>query len=173
MREIAPSVSRVAILFNPQTAAFARYYLDPFRSAAAALKIEPIEAKVHNVAEVESLITKLGREGGVGLIVMPDSSMPPYRSTIVSLAERYRLPAIYPASSWVTAGGLMCYSIDFDDLLRGAATYVNRILRGAKPNDLPGQMPTKFEMIINLKTAKALGLNIPAQLLATADEVVE
>jgi putative ABC transport system substrate-binding protein len=173
MRDIAPSVSSVAVLFNPQTAPFARYYLDPFRSAAATLKIEPIEASVHSVAEVEAVMTKLGREGGAGLIIMPDTFMAVNRETIVSLANCNRLPTIYPARVFVTDGGLMCYGIVWADLLRGAAAYVDRILRGAKPNELPVQLPTKFELIINLKTAKALGLGVPPSLLATTDEVIE
>ena len=129
IHEIAPSASRVAILFNPRTAPFARYYLDPFRSAAAALKIEPIEASVHSVAEVEAVMTKLGREGGAGVIIMPDTSAGVYREAIISLADRYRLPTIYPARVFVTDGGLMCYGIVWADLLRGAAAYVDRILR--------------------------------------------
>ena len=104
---------------------------------------------------------------------MPDTSTGVYRETIISLADRYRLPTIYPVRVFVTAGGLMCYGIDWADLLRGAAAYVDRILRGAKPDELPVQLPTKFELIINLKTAKALGLGVPPSLLATADEVIE
>jgi putative tryptophan/tyrosine transport system substrate-binding protein len=172
MREIAPHVSRVGFLFNPQTAPF-RYYLDTFRSSASALALEPIEAPVHSAAEVEAVMTKLGREAGAGLVVMPDTSTVVYREIIVSLADRYRLPAIYPFRFFVTDGGLLSYGIDAADLYRGAASYVDRILRGAKPNELPVQLPTKFELVINLKTAKALGLTVPSSLLATADEVIE
>jgi putative ABC transport system substrate-binding protein len=173
MSEIAPSVSRVAFLFNPQTAPFARYYLDTFRSAASELAVEPIEAPVHSAADLEAFVTKLGREGGAGLIVMSDSSMRLHGKLISSLADRYRMPTIYPFRFFVVEGGLMSYGIDAADLLRGAASYVDRILRGKKPNELPVQLPTKFELIINLKTAKALGLVIPQTLLATADEVIE
>jgi putative ABC transport system substrate-binding protein len=173
MHEIAPSVSRVAILFNPQTAPFARYYLDTFRSAAAALAIEPIEAPVHSAAEIEAVMTKLGDKVGSGIVVMPDTTMQVNRETIYSLADRYRLPVIYGFRFFVTGGGLMSYGIDTPDLLRGAATYVDRILRGASPGELPVQLPTKFELVINLKTAKALGLTVPPSLLATADEVIE
>ena len=116
---------------------------------------------------------KLGREGRAGLVVMPDTSTGVYSETIISLADRYRLPAIYPFRIYVAEGGLMSYGIDPDDMFRGAASYVNRILQGAKPNELPVQLPTKFELIINLKTAKALGLTIPPQLLAIVDEVIE
>jgi putative tryptophan/tyrosine transport system substrate-binding protein len=173
MHEVAPSVSRVGFLFNPQTAPFAPYYLDTFRSAASTLKIESIEAPVHSTEEVEAVMTKLGRESGAGLIVMPDTFTYAIRETIVSIANRDRLPAIYPFRVFAVAGGLLSYGIDLANSLRGAATYVDRILRGAKPSELPGQLPTKFEMIINLKAAKALGLTIPPTLLVTADEVIE
>jgi putative ABC transport system substrate-binding protein len=173
MHQIAPSASRVAMLFNPQTAPFARYYLDTFRSGAASLSIEAIEATVHNEAEIEGVITKLGSESGAGLIVMPETSMVHYRETICALANRYRVPAIYPFRFFVSSGGLLSYGIDSPDLLRGAASYVDRILRGAKANELPVQLPTKFEMVINLKTATALGLSLPQSLLVEADEVVE
>ena len=173
MREIAPQVSRIGFLFNPQTAPFAQYYLYTFRSAAAALAIEAIDAPVQSTEEVEAFMTKLSREAGAGLVIMSDTSMNLYRKTIYSLAERYRLPTIYPYRFFVTEGGLMSYGIDVADLLRGAASYVDRILRGEKPSQLAVQQPTKFELVINAKTAKALGLNIPATLLATADEMIE
>jgi ABC-type uncharacterized transport system substrate-binding protein len=173
LRQIAPSVSRVGFLYNPQTAPYARYYLDTFRSAAATLKVEPIDAPVHSVAEVEAVITKLGRESNAGMIVMPDTFSVVNRDTICSLAERYRLPAIYPFRAFAAAGGLLSYGIDMPDLLRGAATYVDRILRGAKPEELPVQLPTKFELVINLKTAKAIGLTMPQSLVIAADEAIE
>jgi putative tryptophan/tyrosine transport system substrate-binding protein len=173
MREIAPQVSQIGFLFNPETAPFAQYYLYTFRSAAAALAIEAIDAPVHSTEQVEAFMTKLGRESGAGVVIMSDTSMNVYRKTIYSLAERYRLPTIYPYRFFVTEGGLMSYGIDVADLLRGAATYVDRILRGEKPSQLAVQQPTKFELVINAKTAKALGLNIPPTLLATADEVIE
>jgi len=173
LRQIAPSVSRAGFLFNPQTASYAQYYLDTFRAAAAVLKIEPIDAPVHSVAEVEAVMTKLGRESDAGVIVMPDTFTVVNRDTIVSLANRDRLPAIYPFRIFAAAGGLLSYGIDLPDLYRGAATYVDRILRGAKPEELPVQLPTKFEMIVNLKTAKAIGLNIPQSLVIAADEVIE
>jgi putative ABC transport system substrate-binding protein len=173
MRDIAPNVNRVGFLFNPQTAPYAHYYLDTFRSAAPALGIEPIEAPVHSPAEVEAVMTKFGREGGAGFLVMSETSMTVYRETIYSLASRYRLPMIYGYRFYVTEGGLMSYGIDLADTFRGAATYVDRILRGAKPDQLPVQQPTKFEMVINLKTAKALGLDVPLHLQELADEVIE
>jgi putative ABC transport system substrate-binding protein len=173
MHEIAPSVSRIACLFNPQTAPFARYYLDTFRSAASALAIEPIEAPVHSAAEIEAFLTKFSGEASVGLVVMPDTSTTVLRQTIISLTNRYRLPTIYPFAFFVADGGLISYGIDLVDSLRGAATYVDRILRGAKPDELPVQLPTKFELVINLKTARALGLTIPPALIATADYIIE
>jgi putative tryptophan/tyrosine transport system substrate-binding protein len=173
MREVAPSVSRVGFLFNPQTAPFARPYLATFHSAASALAVEPIETPFHSAAEIEAMMIKLGREGGAGVIVLPDTSTVIYRETILSLADRYRLPTVYPFRLFVTAGGLISYGIDLANQLRGASSYVDRILRGAKPSELPVQQPTKFELIINLKTAKALALSIPPSLLATADEVIE
>jgi putative ABC transport system substrate-binding protein len=173
MHEIAPQVSRVGFLFNPQTAPFARYYLDAFRSAASALAIAAINAPVLSVDEVEAFMTKLGREAGAGLIIMSDTSMNVYRKMIYSLAARYRLPTIYPYRFFAAEGGLMSYGVDVPDLLRGAASYVDRILRGEKPNELAVQQPTKFELVINVKTAKTLGLAIPQTLLATADELIE
>ncbi len=173
MRKIAPSVSRVALLFNPQTAPYARYYLETFRSAAAAVSVEGIEAAVHSATEIEAVITKLGRQSDAGLIVMPESFVVVYREMICALANRYRLPAIYPFRFFASSGGLLSYGIDPSDLLRGAASYVDRLLRGAKANELPVQLPTKFEMVVNLKTAKAIGLTLPQSLLIEADEVIE
>ena len=173
MHETAPHVSRIAFMYNPNTAPFSRYYLATFRSAAAAFAVEPIEAPIHSAAEIEAAMTMLGREAGAGLIVMSDTSMILHRELIVSLADRYRLPTVYPYSLFLTGGGLMSYGVDNADLLRGGASYVNRILRGEKPNELPVQLPTKFELVINLKTAKALGLTIPPTLLTIADEVIE
>jgi putative ABC transport system substrate-binding protein len=173
MHEVAPHVSRVGIMFNPSTAPYAKYYLETFRSAASALAVEPIEAPVHSVAEVEAVMTKLGGEASSGLVVMPDTSTVIYRPTIISLSDRYHLPTIYPFRLFIADGGLMSYGIVLADLLRGAATYVDRILRGAKPNELAVQLPTKFELVINLKTAKLLGLTVPPGVLAIADEVIE
>jgi putative tryptophan/tyrosine transport system substrate-binding protein len=173
LHEIAPHVSRVAFMYNPNTAPFSRYYLTTFRSAAAAFSVEPIDAPIHSAAEIEAAMTMLGREAGAGLIIMSDTSMFLHRELIVSLADRYRLPTIYPYRLFLIGGGLVSYGIDNVVLLRGAASYVNRILRGEKPNELPVQLPTKFELAINLKTAKALGLTIPPTLLAVADEVIE
>ena len=173
MHEIAPKVSQVAFMFNPKTAPYARYYLETFRSAAAAIAVEPIEAMVHSTAEIEAVMTMLGGQAAAGLMVMPEISMQFNRATIISLAARYRLPTVYPFRFFVTDGGLISYGFDLTDSLRGAASYVDRIFRGAKPDELPVQLPTKFELTINLKTAKQLGIDIPPTLLARADEVIE
>lgn len=173
MHEVAPHASRVGIMCNPDTAPYAKYYIERFRSAASALAVEPIESPVRSAAEVEAAMRKLGGEAGSGLVVMPDTSMGIYRQTIILLADRYYLPTIYPFRVFVGDGGLMSYGIYLADLLRGAASYIDRILKGAKPNELAVQLPTKFELVINLKTAKALGLPVPPTLLATADKVIE
>ena len=173
MRDIAPQDSRIGFLYYPQTAPFARYYLDTFRSAASALAIEAIDAPVHSTEEVEAFMTKLGGKAGAGLIVMSDTSMTLYRRTIISFAERYSLPTIYPYRYFAAEGGLMSYGVDLSDLLRGAALYIDRILRGEKPNELAVQQPTKFELVINAKTAKTLGLKIPTSMLVAADDVIE
>ena len=173
MHEVAPHVLRVAIMYNPNTAPYAKFYLDTFRPAAFALGVEPIEAPVHSTGEIEAVMAKLGGATGSGLVAMPDNTMVVYRQTIISLADRYQLPTIYPFRTFVEDGGLLSYGIDLTDLFRGAATYIDRILKGARANELAVQLPTKFEMFVNLKTAKALGLTVPQALLATADEVIE
>jgi putative tryptophan/tyrosine transport system substrate-binding protein len=173
LREIAPQIAHVGFLYNPRTAPYARYYLDTFRSAASALTVEPIEAPVQSAAEVEAIMTTLGHEADTGVMVMPDTGPVVYRKTIISLADRYRLPTIYPLRVFITDGGLIYYGIDFPEMFRGAASYVDRILRGAKPDQLPVQQPTKFELIINLKKAKELGLEVPSHLQQLADELIE
>jgi putative ABC transport system substrate-binding protein len=173
MHRIAPSVSRVAMLFNPQSEPYARYYLETFRAGAAALSVTAIEAPFHDAVEIESLMTNLGSNSDAGLVVMPGTSTSVHRELICALAARLRLPTIYPFRFFIPSGGLLSYGIDSLDLLRGAASYVDRILRGAKPSDLPVQLPAKFEMVINLKAAKALGLSLPHSLLVEADEVIE
>ena len=173
MREIAPKVSRIGFLYNPQPAPFAPYYLDTFRAASSTLAIEAIDAPVHSTEEVEAFMTKLGDEAGAGLFVMSDTSMVVYRKTIYSAAERCRLPTIYPYRVFAAEGGLMSYGVDVADLLRGAASYVDRILRGEKPNELAVQQPTRFELVVNAKTAKMLGLTIPTSMVVAAQEVIE
>jgi putative tryptophan/tyrosine transport system substrate-binding protein len=173
MHELAPQVARIGFLYNPQTAPFARYYLDTFRAASTTLAIEAVDAPVHSIEELEAFMTKLGGKAGAGLFVMSDTSMIVYRKTIYSLAERYRLPTIYPYRVFAVEGGLMSYGVDVADLLRGAASYIDRILHGEKPSELAVQQPTRFELVVNVKTAKMLGLTIPTSMLVAAEEVIE
>jgi putative ABC transport system substrate-binding protein len=173
MREIAPQVSRIGFLYNPQTAPYAQYYLDTFRAASPMLAIEAIDAPVHSTDDVEAFMTKLGREAGAGLFVMSDTSMIVYRKTIYSFAERYRLPVIYPYRVFAAEGGLLSYGVSVPDLLRGAASYIDRILRGERPNELAVQQPTRFELVVNVKTANMLGLTIPTSMRIAAEELIE
>jgi putative ABC transport system substrate-binding protein len=174
LKEMAPRISRIAFLFNPETVPFvARYFQGPLEAAARSLGMQPSANPVHNEIEVESAITALGREPGGGLIVMPDSFNFVHRQRIIALAARYKLPAIYPWPYPVREGGLMSYGVDQVDLFRRAAGYVDRILKGTKPAELPAQAPIKFEMALNLKTAKSLGLTVPQTLLVAANEVIE
>jgi putative ABC transport system substrate-binding protein len=172
LSEIAPGLKRAAIMFNPDTAP-ASTFTPSFEAAARLLKIAPISAPVHSDAEIETAITALGREPGGGLVVMPDVFTLPHRAPIISAAARNNVPAVYPSSPYARDGGLLSYGVDQVDQWRRAATYVDRILPGAKPAELPVQLPTKFEMVVNLKTAKALGLAIPPSILLRADEVIE
>jgi putative tryptophan/tyrosine transport system substrate-binding protein len=172
LSEIAPGLKRAAIMFNPDTAR-ASAYMPSFETAARSLNVEPIIAHIHSDAEIETAIIALGREPGGGLVVMADLFTFTHRATIISAAARNNVSAVYWESDFVRDGGLLSYGHDGVDEYRRAATYVDRILRGAKPAELPVQLPTKFEMVVNLKTAKALGLNLPPNLLAIADEVIE
>src|SRR5262245_28488632 len=173
LKEIAPRVTRVAFLFNPATAPYAEYFLNPFKAAAASFAVEGIATPVRDSSELESVVAAQAREPNGGLIVMPESFLNTHRVEITSLAARYRLPAVYPFRFFTEVGGLLSYGNDFIDKYRRAATSGDRILKGEKPADLPVQAPTKYELVINLKTAKALGLEIPPTLLARADEVIE
>src|SRR5262245_37963618 len=173
LKEIAPGVGRVAMLFNPSTATYAEYWLNPFKAAAAPLGAEAIMAPVHDRSELESVIAAQARTPNSGLSVMPDGFMNVHRAEVTSLAARYRLPAVYPYRFFVELGGLLSYGPDQTDNFRRAATYVDRILRGEKPADLPVQAPVKFELVVNIKTAKALGLDVPFLLQQRADEVIE
>jgi putative tryptophan/tyrosine transport system substrate-binding protein len=172
LSEIAPGLKRAAIMFNPDTIN-ASLYLPSLEAAARSFKVMPITAPVHSDVEIETAINALGREPGAGLVVIPDAFTLAHRATIISAAARNNVSAVYWESDFVRGGGLLSYGADFPDLLRRTATYVDRILRGAKPAELPVQPPIKFELVINLKTAKVLGLTIPPNLLAIADEVIE
>jgi putative tryptophan/tyrosine transport system substrate-binding protein len=173
LSEIVPTgLKRVAIMFNPD-AALVSAYMPSFEAAARSLKVMPIFAPVHSDIEIEMAIIDLGREPGGGLVVMTDIFMTVHRAPTILAAGRNNVPAVYGLSQSVRDGGLLAYGIDRVDLYRRAATYVDRVLRGAKPGDLPVQFPVKYEMVINLKTAKALGLTVPQSILLRADEVIE
>jgi putative tryptophan/tyrosine transport system substrate-binding protein len=174
LKEIAPRVDRAAFLFNPATAPYANYYLEPFTSAAASFGVRATAAPVHDKSELASVIADQAR--GVttcGLILMPDGFLNVNRAEIISLVSQYRLPTVYPWRFFPELGGLLSYGTEQRDQFRLAATYVDRILKGAKPSELPVQAPVKFELVINIKTAKVLGLEVPRTLLARADEVIE
>jgi putative ABC transport system substrate-binding protein len=174
LKEIAPGVNQAAIIFNPDMpGGGGSYYLSAFKEAARSLKVEPITAPVHNDVEIEAAIIALGREPGGGLVVPADTFAGNHRALIIFMAARNNIPAVYYLSTFVRDGGLLSYGPDVVDIFRRSASYVDRILRGAKPVDLPVQLPTKFEMAVNLKTAKALGLKMPQSILLSADEVIE
>jgi putative ABC transport system substrate-binding protein len=172
LSEIAPGLKRAAFMFNPD-AALVSTYMPSFETAARSLKVEAITAPVHSEVEIETAIIALGREPGGGLVVMSEIFTNTHRASIISAAARNNVPAVYSQSALVRGGGLLSYGPDPVDNWRRAATYVNRILRGEKPGDIPVQFPTKFEMVVNRKTATALGLAIPPSILLRADEVIE
>jgi putative ABC transport system substrate-binding protein len=173
LKEAAPGVSRAALMFNPDTASSYYVYLRSFEAESRSIAVEVAEAPVRNTAEIEEAIAKLGREPGGGLIVPPDAFTVLHHQLFIRLAQQHRLPAVYAYQTYVAEGALMSYGPNVYDLFRRSASYVDRILKGAKPADLPVQQPTKFELAINLKTAKALGLTVPLTLQASADEVIE
>ena len=173
LKQIAPRVARVAILFNPTTAPYANYYLEPFKAAARSFAVEETVALVRNSGELESVIAAHAREPNGGFVVMPDSFTDAHRVEIISLAARYALPAVYPFHYWAEDGGLLSYGVDQIDNFRRAAIYADRILKGEKAGDLPVQTPSKFQLVVNLKTAKVLGLPISRDFLLIADQVIE
>jgi len=172
LSEIAPGLKRAAIMFNPDTAPVSAY-MPSLETAARLLKVTPIPAPVHSDAEIETAIIALGRELGGGLVVISDGFAIVHRAPIISAAARNNVPLVCSQSVFARDGGLLSYGVDQVDTLRRGASYVDRILRGAKPGDLPVQFPTKFEMVVNLKTAKMLGLAVPPSILLRADEVIE
>ena len=173
LKEAAPGVSRALLMFNPDTSSHYYVYLRSFEAVPRSIAAEVTAAPVRDTAEAEEAIAKLGRGPGGGLIVPPEAFTITHHKLITASTARYRLPAIYAYRSFVGEGGLMSYGPDPYDIFRRAASYIDRILRGEKPSELPVQQPTKFEFAINLKTAKALGLEMPPNLLALADEVIE
>ena len=172
LKEVAPQITRVAVLFNPEQIPQAGM-LRAVEAVAPSVGVQLTAAAVRDAAEIERAIDQFAREPNGGLIVLPSGPTIVHRDLILALAARYRLPAAYQYRQFVTAGGLMSYGNDLADQYRQAASYVDRILRGEKAGDLPVQAPTKFELVVNLKTAKALGLDVPPTLLARADEVIE
>lgn len=172
LKEISPNTVRVAVIFNPDTAPHS-LFMPALEAAAPSVGLKLIRAIVRDAAAIENAIGTLQREPGAGLVVMPDIFVTGHRELVIALAVRNRVPTIYPFRYWVAQGGLLAYGPDIVDQFRRVATYVDRILHGAKPADLPVQAATKFELAINLKTAKAVGLTIPQSLLVRADEVIE
>ena len=172
LKEIAPSLARVMVLANPKGTAF-EYFLRNATTAAPSLAIEIVSGRVDSVADIERSISSLADQDGGGLVLPPESFTNVHRKLIIGLAAEHRLPAVYAWRYFVTDGGLMSYGVDLVDVYRQSASYVDRVLRGAKPTDLPVQVPTKYETALNLKTAKALGLAVPPALLVSADEVIE
>jgi putative tryptophan/tyrosine transport system substrate-binding protein len=173
LKEVDPRISRVGLLYNPQTAPFAGAFLRSVQSAAPMLSVQAVGLQVETAADIETALAAFAREGGGSLVAIPDSFTTEHRHLIIALAARYRLPAVYAISSATRSGGLISYSVDTRDTMRRAAGYIDRILKGAKPADLPVQLPTQFSLSVNLKAAKALGLEFPPSLVATADEVIE
>jgi putative ABC transport system substrate-binding protein len=174
LKELAPAITRVGFLFNPTTApGGGSYFLRRFEVAAPSFQVQPIAIPVEDATDIERALASLGAGGNGGLIVDSDIFAARNRVAIIAAAARERVPAIYPFALWVADGGLVAYGTDGKDLFRRAASYVDRVLRGEKPANLPVQAPVKFEFAVNLKTARALGLNVPATLLARADEVIE
>jgi ABC-type uncharacterized transport system substrate-binding protein len=173
LKEIAPKTARVSLLLNPDTGSYYVEYLRSVETVALSSSVQATLAPVHNAGEIETTIKALAREPGGGLIVLPSAPITAHIDLVIGLAAQFRTPAVYPFGSYARQGGLVSYGVELNDLFHRAAEYVDRILRGEKPADLPVQAPTKYELIINLKTAKALSLEVPPTLLARADEVIE
>jgi putative ABC transport system substrate-binding protein len=173
LKEIAPRVKRAAFMFNPDANPAGSLFYSTVEAAAAKLAVETTIVRVRQTTDIESGLAKLNDELASGLIVPADQYLTSHRELVLDLTARYRLPAVYPFDYFARDGGLLSYGPEAVDQFRKVATYVDRILRGEKPADLPVQQPTKFELLINLKTAKTLGLSVPETLLATADELIQ
>jgi putative tryptophan/tyrosine transport system substrate-binding protein len=172
LKEVSPKVAHVGVLYHPHTAPYAASFLEPLQAGAAASSIQVQPAEIHDAFDVERVIDTLPINSS-GLVIIPSTFMTGHRDLIVAAAARHAVPAIYPFRYFATAGGLIAYGADGADIHSRAASYVDRILKGAKPAELPVQQPTKYELVINLKTSRALGLDVPPTLLARADEVIE
>jgi putative tryptophan/tyrosine transport system substrate-binding protein len=173
LKEAAPRLARVAIIFNPELALTASRYLSPIEVAASALSVPVVNTPVRNAVDIVHAIDAFAAEPNGGLLVLPPPPGRSIRNTILQLAEHHKLPAIYPSQADAAAGGLLAYATDLVDVDQRAASYIDRLLRGAKISELPVQFPTRFELVINLRTAKAIGLTVPHNMLATADEVIQ
>jgi putative ABC transport system substrate-binding protein len=173
LKEIMPRLTRAGLMFNPDSATYAHYYMEPFEAAARSRGVEPVMVPVRNDTEIERAMQTLSDRPDTALAVMPDIFTGAKRKLIIALAASHRLPTIYPYRFMPADGGLLSYGIDQIDLFRRTAGYADRVLKGEKPADLPVQLPTRFELVVNLKTAKALGLEMPAMLLGRADDVIE
>jgi putative tryptophan/tyrosine transport system substrate-binding protein len=173
LNEVTPGIKRSTVLFNPESAPFARKFLPSVEMAAHSVGLSVQIAEVRNEADIEQPVVMAGRVDSGGLIVLPDAFLFGHRNRIIKLTDEHKIPAVYAYRTCVADGGLLAYGIDRIELFRVAASYVDRVLKGERPGDLPVQHPTKFELVINLKTAKALGLTVPDELLARADEVIE
>jgi putative ABC transport system substrate-binding protein len=174
LKEAGPGITRAAMLVNPDTQPDrGAIFLRTFEAAARALAVTPVKGEVHDLQNIQAVMAGLAEQPGGGVVITPDAFFASHSAQVVALAERLRLPAIYPYRYYVAQGGLLCYGVNNVDLFRQAVPYIDRILRGAKPADLPVQQPTRFYLAINSKTAKTLGLAIPPSLLARADDVIE
>ena len=172
LKEIAPNISHVAMIYNPDNPA-AALYGQSYKDAAGSLAIQPIIAHVHSLADIEGVIKTASERPNGGIFFAPDVTIGGHLEQIVPIVARYRVPSIYSERLAVKIGGLIYYGTDRVDLYRRSASYVDRVLRGEKPSDLPFQQPTKYELVVNLKTAKTLGLTVPPSVLARADVVIE
>jgi putative tryptophan/tyrosine transport system substrate-binding protein len=173
IKEIAPSVIQIGVIFNPETAPYYRSFLPFVETASRQLGVKQIVIPIHDSNRIVDTLEQLAKEPNTGVIVTPAALFTNAREVIITTAARLRLPTVYPYSHFAENGGLVSYGFDVRDMFQRAAAYVDRILKGAKPANLPAQQPTKFELVVNLKTAKALGLTVPPSLLARADEVIE
>jgi putative ABC transport system substrate-binding protein len=174
LKDISPGIERVAVVFNPETAAGrGAFFLEPIKASASSFAVKIFPAPVQNDVDIERVIAEFARDPNGGLIVTLDAFTAVHRDAIIAQAAARALPSVYPLGHYVVAGGLVSYGVDTPDLHRRAASYVDRILHGAKPGDLPIQQPTKFNLVVNLKTARALSLKVPPTLLSRADEVIE
>jgi putative tryptophan/tyrosine transport system substrate-binding protein len=173
LKEVDPRISRVAMIYNPQTAPFGRLFLRSVQSAAPVLSLQAVDLPVETTSDIETALAAFAREKGGSLVAIPDSFTSEHRDLIIALAARHQLPAVYSYLSATRSGGLMAYAVDTRDTMRRAAGYIDRILKGARPAELPIQQPAQLALSVNLKAAKALGLEFPPSLVATADEVIE